>query len=386
VRGAAVTEVPGDRRMSWVLSRFRAGDVVEVRSKAEIFATLDEHGCLEGMPFMPEMLQYCGRRFRVSAVAHKTCDTARRTWTGRRLDTAVHLADLRCDGAAHGGCEAACNLFWKDAWLRSADDERCLASSTREKRQAACTDAQLLAQTKTLEKGAEETRYSCQATRLYEATQALAWWDIRQYVLDVLTRNHRAGHVLRVLWLAFLRICLSQAPRGHRVINWIYATMHRRLSGREVPDFNSEVSTDLATPTGRLHLEPGDRVRIKSKEEIGETLRAGKNRGLSFNVEMSKYCGQIATVRACVTRIVDDTTGAMVHMKNPCIILENIVCSAEYSGCRLMCPRAIPSYWREVWLERIERPLHDDRVSLTPSAGSAQSGKDGTADGLQRRL
>jgi hypothetical protein len=42
-------------------------------------ATLDQHGSMDGMPFMPEMLQFCGRRFRVGAVAHKTCDTARQT-------------------------------------------------------------------------------------------------------------------------------------------------------------------------------------------------------------------------------------------------------------------------------------------------------------------
>ena len=41
--------------MSWTLSRFRAGHVVEVRTKEEILATLDKHGCLDGMPFMPEM-------------------------------------------------------------------------------------------------------------------------------------------------------------------------------------------------------------------------------------------------------------------------------------------------------------------------------------------
>jgi hypothetical protein len=41
------------------------GDWVEVRSKEEILATLDSNGWLDGMPFMPEMLQYCGRKFQV---------------------------------------------------------------------------------------------------------------------------------------------------------------------------------------------------------------------------------------------------------------------------------------------------------------------------------
>ena len=58
--------------MTWKLSRFRTGDLVEIRSKEEILATLDQHGCMDGMPFMPEMLQFCGKRFRVSAVAHNS--------------------------------------------------------------------------------------------------------------------------------------------------------------------------------------------------------------------------------------------------------------------------------------------------------------------------
>jgi hypothetical protein len=33
----------------------RRGDLVEVNSPAEILATLDERGDLEGLPFMPEM-------------------------------------------------------------------------------------------------------------------------------------------------------------------------------------------------------------------------------------------------------------------------------------------------------------------------------------------
>src|SRR6266576_686778 len=105
--------------MTWSLSQYRVGDLVEVRSKEEILASLDRHGCFESMPFMPEMLQFCGKQFRVSAVAHKTCDTVRGTG-GRRLQRAVHLGLIRCDGSAHGGCQADCSLFWKDVWLKPA--------------------------------------------------------------------------------------------------------------------------------------------------------------------------------------------------------------------------------------------------------------------------
>src|SRR5688572_30997625 len=97
----------------------KAGDWVEVRSKEEILSTLDRNGQLAGMPFMPEMFLFCGRRFRVQKRAHKTCDTVFPT-RSRRITNAVHL-ETRCDGQAHGGCEARCLIFWKEAWLKPAD-------------------------------------------------------------------------------------------------------------------------------------------------------------------------------------------------------------------------------------------------------------------------
>src|SRR5690349_18066140 len=155
--------------MAWSMSRFRAGDLVEIRSKEEILATLDQHGCVDGMPFMPEMLQYCGKRYRVGAVAHKTCETAHKTYKGRRLEATVHLAGLRCDGSAHGGCQADCNLFWKDVWLKPASGAKGLQAAASSP--AGCTEADLLAQTRQPGRGDDEPRYACQATQLLGASE-----------------------------------------------------------------------------------------------------------------------------------------------------------------------------------------------------------------------
>ena len=108
----------------------RVGEVVEVRSEAEILSTLDANGRLEGLPFMPEMLKYCGQRFQVYKSAHKTCDTIQPVGM-RRLKDAVHLEGLRCDGEFHGGCQYGCLLFWKEAWLKH--------SSARESRESLST-------------------------------------------------------------------------------------------------------------------------------------------------------------------------------------------------------------------------------------------------------
>src|SRR5215475_6681727 len=102
--------------------RLRPGDWVEVRSKEEILRSLDKNGRLEELPFMPQMFRYCGQRFRVYKRAHKSCDTISGKYFGRRLSDGIHL-DLRCDGQAYGGCQAACLIFWKEAWLKPIDEK-----------------------------------------------------------------------------------------------------------------------------------------------------------------------------------------------------------------------------------------------------------------------
>ena len=108
-----------DQNSVGVMSKMQchAGEWVEVRSKEEILKTLDHKGQLNGLPFMPQMFQFCGRRFRVYKRAHKTCDTVN-DYKGRKMDSAVHLEGIRCDGQAYGGCQAACLIYWKEAWLK----------------------------------------------------------------------------------------------------------------------------------------------------------------------------------------------------------------------------------------------------------------------------
>ena len=49
------------------------GDLVEVKTPDEILQTLDAAGALDHLPFMPEMLEFCGQRFRVSRRALTVC-------------------------------------------------------------------------------------------------------------------------------------------------------------------------------------------------------------------------------------------------------------------------------------------------------------------------
>src|SRR5262245_7505799 len=106
----------------------RRGDLVQVRAPLEILATLDAQGRCDGLPFMPEMIQYCGKRFTVWKRADKLCDTVNYSGS-RRLPDGVFLGNIRCDGTGHDGCQAACRLLWKTAWLQRVSNDAAEATA-----------------------------------------------------------------------------------------------------------------------------------------------------------------------------------------------------------------------------------------------------------------
>ncbi len=330
--------------------KLTAGEWVEVRSREEILAMLDEHGGLEKVPFMPEMLQYCGRRFRVFKRADKTCDNIE-PWSIRRMKRSVLLEGVRCDGAGHGGCQAGCLIFWKEAWLkRAAPDlvpaESLTGDATILSESHGCSLEDVFEASRTTSEDGE-TIYSCQATEVRNFTSAMAWWDIRQYIRDLRSGNLASG--------------LGGTTRPERLLEFVFGAMRllRALIiaasnglGRCYPYIKGTLAT---TPLDTLDLQPGELVQVKSREEIIATLDSqNRNRGLLFDSEMLPYCGGIYRVLRRVQRIIDEKTGKMIIMKYPCILLEGVVCQADFHR---LCPRAIYSYWREGWLKRVSQAL-----------------------------
>jgi hypothetical protein len=312
----------------------RRGDVVEVRSAAEILATLDGDGTLEGMLFMPEMLQHIGKRYTVTRRVEKICNTID-TSGERRMRNTVYLADLRCDGSAHGGCQAECKVYWKEAWLR-----RIEASPIRVVREEPnATGLKHIAEagtraTRDLE-GDQSVVWHCQATEALRASEFLRVSDLRQYWREATNGNFGP---LRFVGLA-LRGFLMEATFRLGLLKTL------PLHGPGTQPISAEP----------LNLQAGDLVQVRSPEEIAATLdRDGFNRRLSFDREMLPYCGRTFRVRARVNHIIDESTGRMLNIPRDCIILDGLVCSGERSVGRWFCPREIYPFWREAWLRKVE--------------------------------
>jgi hypothetical protein len=364
-------------------SHFRPGDWVEVRSWPEILATLDVQGRLENLPFMPEMVQYCGRRFRVFRRAEKVY--LDKYNVVKRLRKSVFLEGVRCNGQAHEQCQMECRLFWKEAWLKriSASDvpnavsetgdltnfsnaaaaevadsiaptipvvpvEQLLSPSLPmnvsrlENQQRSSETTELCSEAGTLAMATsidpviasrlptkQGDRISCQAIELIDSTSPLPWWKLRQYLRDYSARKMSLGEWLVMLaHLARSKICRAFGINPHDV-----------LSG---------CLEKTENPTQRL--QSGDLVQVKSREAIEATLDTfGRTRGLGFAPEMVAFCGKRFRVLRRVDRVIVEYSAEMRQITNT-VILEGVTCNGMIRRC---CPRDCYCLWREVWLERV---------------------------------
>jgi hypothetical protein len=298
--------------------RLLPGDLVEVRAWEDIRSTLDDRGCAAGLPFMPEMVRHCGRRFLVWRRVEKTCVEGDRM---RRLEHVVYLEDLRCDGSGHDGCEKECRFFWHEAWLRPVDDAGVAPVVVP----AQATQSVFPYPTTTA-----PGRYRCQSTELLGATRRLSKLDPRQYLRDLRDGTWSPRQMAWFLWSAFV----------YRV--------RAVLAGRRAP-LQSDARQTISQA---LDLRPGELVEVKSGAEIAATLdRRGRNRGLEFTVYMLPFVGGRFLVRRPVRRIILETTGEMRELQHT-VTLENSTCDGcvRWGGC----PRDVFHFWREVWLKRVE--------------------------------
>jgi hypothetical protein len=325
----------GDASLGKALD-LRPGDWVEVRPLAEIMATLDAAGCLDGLPFMPEMAAFCGARLRVMRRAEKIHDYVQHTGL-RRLRNTVMLEALRCNGSFHGTCQASCHILWKESWLRRfTEGDAAHAAPEPPGTPVACGlkpqgPVDVVACAQRLDDDGS-TRYVCQMTEAVNATSPLSWADPGAYVRDLTRGNVRIGPFLT-------GVCIA-------IFNWA----QRARGGTAFPHIRGLAGT--TTPHEELELRRGERVRVRGKAAIEATLSAGsRNRGLWFDGEMLRFCGGTYQVASRVERLIDERSGRLIKLRNPCVILDGATASGEYLA---FCPQNEAILWREIWLERID--------------------------------
>lgn len=301
------------------ISKLRPGDLVEVKSAAEILQTLDSEGTAGYLPFMPEMLDFCGRRFRVFKRALKTCvyvdHSDMRKFPVRDV---VVLEGLRCSGAAHDGCQKGCTIFWRECWLRKVEKNSVQAIVHQE------AGEKLRARLKTR---TDAETYFCQASELLKATSSLSR---RERFLECFSEI-AAGNS-------------TPAQMAKKIAIWMFWKIRRALLGTYGRGRRKFV------PSSHLNLQPGQTVKVKTMSEITDTLNERAcNRGLYFMPDMRQLCGQNRRVERRIEKIITDGTGKMRILRDT-VHLEGSQCGCSHVAFG-GCPRAEFAYWREDWLQ-----------------------------------
>lgn len=322
---------------------FEPNQLIEIRSADEILASLDDNGALDGLPIMPGMLDYCGAVCRVYNQADKICATNGPTAI-RSMSDAWYLDIPPCQGHSWVACDAGCRFIWKTAWIKPAiESEQATALNGRTYDWGQTQDQSASEIIRRFEANCQGDRYVCQATELWSATQPLGMLQWQQYWTDWKRHGVPIRTLMYGLWFAL-------------------ATKAMRLIGRKT----SVAGKCTTTPVMSLNLKVGDVVRVKNRADIESTLNsAGKNRGLWFDPEMLVYCDKEMQVSRIVTQLIDETTGNVVQLREPTIVLEENRCT----GClHRFCQRQSLFYWREIWVDPVATatcPSPHVRPSLT---------------------
>ena len=122
---------------------------------------------------------------------------------------------------------------------------------------------------------------------------------------------------------------------------------------RDVVRFHPWISSERSDSDPRSPIcGPGARADQVERPNHADPEQGSSSTGvLASTRRWRDSAGAPRGVARRVTRIIDERTGKILTMKSPCIVLEGIVCEGAYN---VSCPQAIPPYWQEIWLERIE--------------------------------
>ena len=276
---------------------------------------------------MPEMLKYCGRVLPVTQRADATCAGNGLSGAWRTRST---CGTIRCDGSFHDGCQAACLMYWKEAWLERAED--AVPAPTRaelERRASRRSSRRRWSRPRAIKRRRRDSlslpgdgdperppsRCAC-ANRTVPA-RAAATGSGR--------RSSRAWSIEAInQWQAFSRAgcrhgCRSPAAAG---IPFVHRKARRRARRRRA-----------ASSTCSPAISCGSRASERSSPRSTRTTRT------AACTSITRWRGTAGETRACrarVDRLIEESNGEMIEIKSDCILLEGVVCTADY---HLFCTR-----------------------------------------------
>jgi hypothetical protein len=176
-------------------------------------------------------------------------------------------------------------------------------------------------------------RFLCQIFTLHEFTEPLAFYE---------KALQRAGKLKMAL------------RRRHRyLINTLTGFFREKETSHDIRRFLARNGS----------LQPGDRVRVRSRAEIQATLNNWNQlHGCAFLDEMWDYCGTVQQVKKRVSCFLSEDDYYLRHCKG-IVLLKDVCCQ----GTRDIgpCDRSCHYFWKEAWLEKLPAPRFAEALRRT---------------------
>ena len=143
---------------------------------------------------------------------------------------------------------------------------------------------------------------------------------------------------------------LVQRLKRSLAVPWnYYVKRWFKTAYREIVDGKAQ---NKALPLSATNvLKVGDRVRVRSWQEIESTLDPFKElKGCAFLPEMKQFCETTQTVFQVMERFLDERD-YKVKKVNGIVLLEAVICRGTPVFGR--CDRCCHLFWRVEWLEKV---------------------------------
>jgi len=155
-----------------------------------------------------------------------------------------------------------------------------------------------------------------------------------------------------------------QEPNSRRTellqmrIKWIWAVEKQLIYIKNTLSHklkkNQNFKQPQASPAFNDAIKAGDRVRVRSREEIQRILDLrGGTRGCIFTPEMYARCGQTYKVYKQIEYFYDEVKQRECRCRD-IFLLEGALCSGRRKVFSNPCDRMCFQFWHKDWLEKIE--------------------------------
>lgn len=143
--------------------------------------------------------------------------------------------------------------------------------------------------------------------------------------------------------IAIRRSAYYRLPFAISIISPVYLKINNKSGNKK--------KSSEADPRLDQDIQPGDIVKVRSEQEIRNTLdKRMKCKGLRFMPEMTKYCGQQFKVLKRVKKVMIESTGESRDIKSRIYLLEGAYCNGEFHQ---QCDRSCLLFWRDDWFEKV---------------------------------